>query len=267
MLYLFGDHLGTIFVDLSVMKRILIIISASLILPFLSHEQECDKVLFQGRVTDTLRPQAFYNLMVINRTTGRGVFGQPNGMYSVFAKAGDVISLSIKGYPIINVTVRPDADCQHIATYYVEGKPQQVAEVVVRPLKTLSQIKEERENLAMRETRQVTGIEVLQSPITALYQAFSKKERNKRWIAEQEYKDDQRRIVKELLRNYVAYDIIDLTDDEFDEFVAFLNISDSFLKTASEMDLITFIQDKYEHYIWLKAQNHNKPLDIQEEKR
>ena len=32
---------------------------------------------------------------------------------------------------------------------------------------------------------------MLESPITALYQAFSKKEKTKRWIAEQEFKDDK----------------------------------------------------------------------------
>ena len=125
-------------------------------------------------------------------------------------------------------------------------------DVVVRPLKTLEQIKEERENLALRETRVVTGVNVLQSPITALYQAFSKKEQNKRWIAEQEFKDDQRRIVQELLRLYVAFDIIDLSEEEFDAFITFLNIDEQFIKTATEMELILFIKDKYDHFKSIK---------------
>lgn len=89
---------------------------------------------------------------------------------------------------------------------------------------------------------------MLQSPITALYQAFSKKEQNKRWIAEQEFKDDQRRIVQELLRLYVAFDIIDLSEEEFDAFITFLNIDEQFIKTATEMELILFIKDKYDHF-------------------
>jgi hypothetical protein len=80
----------------------------------------------------------------------------------------------------------------------------------------------------------------------------SKKERNKRWIAEQQYKDNQRKVVQELLRLYVANDIINLTEDEFDDFISFLNINEEFLKTATEMELITFIQDKYEHFIGVK---------------
>ena len=135
---------------------------------------------------------------------------------------------------------------------YIEKLPQQVQEVVVKPLKTLEQIKEERKNLVLRETRQVTGIEALQSPITALYQAFSKKEQNKRWIAEQKYKDDQRQVVKELLRLYVAYEIIEMEEDEFDDFIIFLNADPDFLKTAAEMELVLFIKDKFEHFKTLK---------------
>ena len=190
--------------------------------------------------------------MVVNRSTGRGVFGQPNGSFSVYADAGDTISLSVRGYLPINVTIVPDSNCQFKGFYVIEGKAQEIAAVEVRPLKTLQEIKEERSALAMRETRTVTGMEVVQSPITALYQAFSRKERTKRWVAQQEYQDDQRRIVKELLRNYVAYDIVNLTEQEFDEFISFLNMNDSFLKTASEMELIHFIQDKFEHYLAYK---------------
>ena len=213
-----------------------------------ANAQDCKDVLLTGKVVDTLRPQNFYNLMIVNRTTGRGVFGQPNGTYNMYVSKGDSISFSIKEYYTINYTVVADSNCQDRKIWFIEQKPQEIREVVVRPLKTLEQIKEERSGLALRETRMVTGLESLQSPITALYQAFSKKEQNKRWIAKAEYADKQKAVVQELLRLYVAYDIIYMDEEQFDSFIAFLNIDETFLKTASEMELITFIQDKFEHF-------------------
>ena len=186
--------------------------------------------------------------MVINRSTGRGIFGQPDGYFSVYVRPNDKIALSTKEYPIYEFKAKPDSNCQCQVIAYIEKLPQQVQEVVVKPLKTLEQIKEERKNLVLRETRQVTGIEAFQSPITALYQAFSKKEQNKRWIAEQKYKDDQRQVVKELLRLYVAYEIIEMEEAEFDDFIIFLNADPDFLKTAAEMELVLFIKDKFEHF-------------------
>ena len=53
------------------------------------------------------------------------------------------------------------------------------------------------------------------------------------------------------------------SDEEFEEFVHFLNINDNFLKTASEMELITFIKDKFEHYKNFKKGGKTTYFDVQ----
>ncbi len=217
-----------------------------------SFAQEKHKVLLIGQVIDTLQAQGFYNLMIINRTSGRGVFGQPDGYFQVYVYENDSINLSTKGYPIYGFRVKADSNNQMHIIAVLENTIQFQKEVIVRPLKTLQQIKEERASLTMRETRQVTGIEVLRSPITALYQQFSQKEQNKRLIAQMEFKDNQTKVLKELLRLYVAYEIVNLSEDEFEEFIMFLNIDENFLKTASEIELVTFIKDKYEHFMRMR---------------
>jgi hypothetical protein len=227
-------------------KRIFFLLAVLITLNM--HAQKCEKVLFTGKVIDTLRMQAFYNLMLINKRTGQGVFGQPNGSFSVFVKPGDTVIISVKEYIPQLAVIFPDTNCQFKNHYFLTLRAKELKEIKVRPLKSLEEIREEREALAIRETRVVTGLEVLQSPITALYQAFSRKEQHKKWIAEQKYSDDKRKIVKELLRLYVSYDIIHLTEDKFDDFIYFLNVSDDFLKTATEMELITFIKDKFDHF-------------------
>lgn len=211
--------------------------------------QKCDKVYLYGKVVDTMYSQNFYNLMIVNRSTGQGIFGQPDGNFSLYTKNQDSITLSVKGYHMIGFRVKADSNCQMKIMAVIDRKAEQIQEVVIKPLKSLQQIKEERASLSMRETRQVTGIEVMQSPITALYQAFSKKEKSKVWISKMNYQNDQRKIIKELLRLYVSYDVVDLNEEEFDEFISFLNMDETFLKTASEMDLVTFIKDKFEHYL------------------
>ena len=70
-----------------------------------------------------------------------------------------------------------------------------------------------------------------------------------------EYRDSQQRVLQELLQLYVAYDVIELSDEEFAEFIGFLSINEDFLKTASDIELITFIKDKLEHYKRIKAAN------------
>jgi hypothetical protein len=218
---------------------------------------QCETVLFKGKVYDTLRQQSFYNMMIVNRTTGKGVYGQPNGHFSVYVSNGDSITISVKGYDLINVRIKADEDCRFIKNFIIVGKPFEFEDVVVRPIKSLEQIREEREALVMVETRTVTGLETIQSPITALYQAFSKTERNKRKIEEWKFQDSKREILKELLRTYVAYDVVNLTEEEFDDFIYFLNMDPDFLRTASEWELIEFIKGKYEHFMYLRYQDRN----------
>lgn len=228
--------------------RIQLIILLVSLFSLTSWSQDCEKVLLSGKVIDTLRPQNFYNLMVVNRTTGKGFFGLPNGAYNLYVSNGDSITFSIRGYENFGYKVVADSNCQAKNTWVIEMLPQELDQVIIRPLKTLSQIQEEREALAMRETRMVTGIEVLQSPITALYQVFSKKEQSKRTVAKLNYQDKQKAILQDLFRLYIAYDIIELNEEEFDAFISFLNVNEDFLKTASEMELVTFIKDKYDHF-------------------
>ncbi|TNE53354.1 MAG: hypothetical protein EP338_12530 [Bacteroidetes bacterium] len=210
------------------------------------------RVLLRGQVVDTFQVQNFYNLMVINRTSGRGVFGQPDGSFSVYVEEGDSINLSTKGYPIYGFRVKSDSNNQMQVRLILENKVVEKEEVVVRPIKSLKQIKEERQSLSLRETRMVSGIEVLRSPITALYERFSQREKNKRMVAQWEFRDNQVKVLKELLRLYVSYDIVDLTEDEFEDFIHFLNLDENMLKTASDMELVTFIKDKFDHYRRLK---------------
>jgi hypothetical protein len=215
---------------------------------FVAHSQRCNEVLVIGRVQDSIQPQGFYNLMVINKTTQRGVFGNANGSFSVYANEGDVIAFSVKGYTTQTIIVRSDSDCQMRLQINLALRVQEFDEVVVYPVKSLKEIKEEREQLSMRETRTVTGVDVLQSPITALYERFSKKAQSQRLVAEMEFKDNQRKVVKELLRLYVSYDVVYLEEEEFESFIYFLNMGDHFLKTASDYELIIYIKDKLEHY-------------------
>jgi len=221
-----------------------------------SQSQPCSKVWLKGKVIDTLNNfNSFYNLMIVNHTTNEGVFGQPNGTFGAYVNPNDSIILSTKGYDKIGFRIKPDSSCQFVADFVLIEKARQLNEVTIKPLKTLQQIKEERAALALRETKTITGLEAFQSPITALYQRFSRAEQSKAKVAELEYMDSKTEVVKELLRLYVSYDVIKLDEAEFEDFIYFMTLDEDFLKTASDIELATYIKDKLDHYLLLKPGN------------
>ncbi len=187
--------------------------------------------------------------MLVNKRTGQGSFGMANGKFNIYALNSDTIAISVKGYDLTKFVVKADSNCQSKQVVGIYPKMRTIGEVVIRPLKSLDQIREEREALVMRDTRTVTGLNVFQSPITALYERFSKRGKSIALSSELRYKDQKAQLLQELLRLYVSYEIIDLDEEEFEEFITFLNINEEFLKTASEYELITYISDKFEHYL------------------
>lgn len=209
---------------------------------------QCDEIYLRGSVKDTLNDRGFYNLMVINLTTQQGVFGQPSGKFGVYVNPGDRIAFSVRGYDKVIINIPKTENCTIDTLVVLPSKIQEYDPIAVHPIKSLETIKEEREELSMRETRTVTGVNVLQSPITALYERFSKKAQSKQKVAEMEHQDNINNVLKDLLRLYVSYDVVYLEEEQFTAFIHFLNIDEHFLKTASDYQLITYIKDKLEHY-------------------
>jgi hypothetical protein len=93
--------------------------------------QDCSRVWLKGSVADTLYPARFLNLMVVNRSTGKGVFGQADGSFGVYVNANDSIIISVKGYDKIGFRVIPDSSCQQLITVFLDPRSTQIQEVVV----------------------------------------------------------------------------------------------------------------------------------------
>jgi hypothetical protein len=52
-----------------------------------------------------------------------------------------------------------------------------------------------------------------------------------------------------LLRLYNAHKVIQLPEDEFDKFIVFLNLKESFMLEATNDELIQFVREKYYSYL------------------
>ena len=55
-------------------------------------------------------------------------------------------------------------------------------------------------------------------------------------------------MLKELFRIYVDFKIIDLSNEEFDDFISYLNVSDEFLINSSQYEFLIFVKDRFIDY-------------------
>jgi hypothetical protein len=214
---------------------------------------QCESFVLSGRVVDTTSNQSFYNLMIINKKNNIGIFGKPDGSFTLKIKNTDTLYFSTEGYHLFKFTPGITETCQSVEIFYLKSKSKKLNEVVITPLKSIQTIKEERENLTKIQSKNLTGVNIIQSPITALYERFSKRAKSIEKVNNLKYEDQKKQILKELLSIYVVYEILDLNISEFDDFINFLNIDDRTLKKLNDIELVTFIKDKYKHFMQYKT--------------
>jgi hypothetical protein len=208
------------------------------------------RVTVNGRVEGGDGEKVFYDLMIVNRRSRSGTFANVDGGFTVNALRTDTLLIGAGGY-VTRTIALAEYDTSELASIRVVLRPWeiQLKPVTVLPERTLKQIQEDIAKLGYKESDyRTTGVNALQSPITFLYQEFSRRERSKRLVAELENNDRKRELLRELLHKYVEYDIINLGNDSFDDFIDFCAVPDEVIKGLSQYDFLVYVKKKYELY-------------------
>ena len=208
------------------------------------------EITLAGKVISSDPERTLYDLMVVNKRTRVGAFGKVDGSYSVKALRTDTLIIGSAGHQSVYVCLKDSAVKD---AYTVNVKLMQnvirLREFQVVPKRDLEDIQKEIAELGYKEEDyMLNGVNALESPITFLYQSFSKREASKRIVAELRNEDRKRALLKELLKRYVEYDIINLSNDSFDDFIDFCAVPDEVIKGLSQYDFLMHIKKKYELY-------------------
>jgi hypothetical protein len=234
----------------------------------LGQVRDTTAILVRGEIRDEM-DQPIPNAIIINRTTKNGAFGKPNGSFELQCQRGDTLAITSLGFQTRYVTYSDSLQKTDFRLkLYLDTRSYMLAEVEVFAPRDLEQIQKDILKLGYDEKDyMLSGINAASSPITFLYQQFSRIERSKREVAFLENEDRKRELLKELFRLYVDYEIIALDDEQFDDFITFLNVSDEFLITSSQYDFLVFVKDRFRDYkIFLRQNQRLKSADFDYDK-
>ena len=207
--------------------------------------------------------QPISNVIVINKRTKSGFFGKSDGSFNITCNKTDTLTITSLGYISRNICFKDSAQkATFDVVVYLEERISTLNVVEIFAPRDLDQIQKDIESLGYNEQDyMLSGINAVASPITFLYQQFSKVERSKRLVKQMDNEDKKRDLLKELFQHYVDYEIIDLTNEEFDDFIDFLNVSDEFIKSSSQYDFLIFVKDRFTDYKVLRRQKSFKESD------
>lgn len=209
---------------------------------------QIDTIVVKGKISNDNKT-ALNHVMVINQRSGVGSYAFVDGSFSEVILKTDTLVFSSVGYATQKICFKDSLRKKEYSINIKLGTIQyKLKEVSIYPVKTLNEVDKQIKDIGVQETNTYKDVNALSSPITYLYERFSKFERSKRLVAEMESEDRKRAALKDLFRIYIKYDIIYLTDEQFDDFVDFCKLDDSFIKNATQYELTKAIQQKFKAY-------------------
>jgi hypothetical protein len=220
---------------------------------------QSDSLAQQVRITCAVKDengQPLSNLIIINKRTRSGSFGNANGTFSIQCLKTDTLSITSLGYHSRDLSVSDSVfKSEYNLQLYLDVRVYRTGTVEVFAPRDLEKIQADINKLGFNERDyMMSGVDAIKSPVTFLYMQFSKKERSRRLAAELTNEDKKRDLLKELFHHYVDYQIIDLSDEEFDEFIDFLNVSDEFVKSSSQYDFLVYVKERFKDFKVYKRQ-------------
>lgn len=207
-------------------------------------------ITVKGSVYDVADSNARPVAIIVNKTTGTGQAASTAGIFSLQGQQVDTFMITAGGYEVYRVcfrdSVKKDVYTLRVGLHMRENVMKAVA---IYPVKDLDEIKKERSNLGVQQTTSTKGLtDAVQSPVTYLYERYSKEGKSKAAVAALENQDRMHDVLKELFRTYVRAGVIDLKEEEFDDFILYLNMPEWYLRSASDYDLAVTIRQRYLQY-------------------
>ncbi|MFT3886051.1 MAG: hypothetical protein QM724_11665 [Flavobacteriales bacterium] len=225
-----------------------LLLTALIVVTTIAQAQQ--EITVKGVVSGGDGEHVFYDLMIVNRRTRSGTFAGTDGRFTTRAFTTDTLLIGAGGYVTRTVPLN-EFTTEELGALRIILKPWTIdlKPVAVLPERTLKEIQADIAKLGYDpKDYRTTGVDALQSPITFLYEQFSRRERSKRQVAELQNEDRRRELLKELLHKYVEYDIINLSDESFDDFIDFCNVPEATLKGLSQYEFLIYVKKKYELY-------------------
>ncbi|CAN5413977.1 hypothetical protein BH11BAC2_BH11BAC2_03940 [soil metagenome] len=213
--------------------------------------QDHETFIIKGKVYDSQdRYAPLQNLMVVNMRTQQGVFGFDGTTFEINALHTDSIVIIATGYSITKICFR-DSLPKNIYNIEIPLRKISIAlkGTTIMQKRSPQTIENEIKKLGYNpDDYKLHGVDAWQSPITAIYQEFSRRERSKRKVAELENNDRRKALLREMLYQYSLSKLIEMEPDEYDNFIQYMNLNDVMLQSFSQYDLALYIRERYYNY-------------------
>lgn len=208
------------------------------------------QVTVSGRITDADTKRGLSSVSIVVPKAGVTFVSAGDGTFNFKIEKNDTFFLFLPGYQTIRFSLSDSAFKDEYVLYfqmqmfYAEAKP-----VIIKPKKDLSKIEEERKKLGQTPKElDPPKIEPFTSPISAIYDLLSDDTRQKKKLRTQIIEDNRRRLFYALFDFYRDNKVVNIPEENYDNFIDFLNLPVEFLKYNTDYEITKTIVEQYKRY-------------------
>lgn len=233
-------------------RSLLLFLSLSLF-SFFAQSQSDSLIIVSGEIVNEAG-LPITGAMILNLRTYNGQFARSGGKFDTEIRKTDSLSFGAFGMKSKIICLADSVEREKYELKIVLEKLRvEVGTAEVFAPRELKEIYDDIDELGFNEKDyRESGVDALSSPITFLYQQFSRREQNKRLAIQLANNDRRRELLKELFQKYVDFDIIELQNEDFDEFISFLNVNDEFLQSTSQYQFLLYVKDRFRTFKKMK---------------
>ena len=209
-----------------------------------------DTVRIKGSISDSYTRRAVPGVSIINPKSSLTVATDGKGFFETVIHRTDTLFLFLPGYHTTKFSIADSAKKNlYILHLILEPLSMGLSQgVIIRAPKSLEEIEAERKKMGITPKELDRPEMIITSPISALYEMFSGRAKEREKLKGQMKEDERRKIFKELLNYYNENGLIDLPEKNYDAFIDFCNLPVEFLKYNSDYEITKTIVTQYNKY-------------------
>ena len=212
------------------------------------------------------------NVNIINVNKMKGTTTDEKGLFEIEVTASDTLHLSILGFQSLKIKVTNDWIKNNFTKIYLTEKAYALEEVIIRPfnltgyLEIDTKLIPEKENYRYSISGLTQGYEAgeyspnafgkvmgsIFNPADMLYNFFGKKPKELKRLKEMKKDDTVRNLLETKFDRETISVLLGVEKKEISEILERCNYSESFVKTANDLQILDAISSCYEEYKILK---------------
>lgn len=207
--------------------------------------------ILKGKIVDSVYKQGLESVSVENMTTHQGAYSSQGGYFELEVNEGDNIYLTYVGYKPKSIRIKAE-DALKLREITMALKPIQLKDVTIYRGPTEYQKDSMQRASLYKSAFEYEQQKSVMTPVTSIYQKFSKKYKNLRKFQEQIIDIEKQKFIDTRYTPELVQSLTKLPEDSVAHFMNQYPMEIEYARAASELEIKMWIKYNFQDYLLKK---------------